>query len=592
MTIPLLAMTLFGSALAKQHDNGQRAQARADELAAREREDREFMVGERTRQMRLRQDLADAAAPVVAKQTAKAGELTVGANGPELAGADQFSAGVGNNFLTMAEAQAAAPKANTQPMKLTRMSDALERHGEVDKALALRASGRQEQLAQSQLDEAQARELDSRFDRELMGLSSHDDIASLVSGSNLGGSLKLKAVPTPDGKRVAYVRINPDGTQTATPYSFGADAEGLRLAKLELSKLTPQHQKLDYLFRLSQAQQRTEQDQRDYELRKRQVDSEIGARGAQLGLDRQRLALMSAQGEQQQALTPEATFDRKAAFQRAQEFMMAKHKELADSGKPGLTPQQALGMVNDMVNAQYREHQNAVLAGAAARKLSAASSSPQAYAEAYAKVVAAGLGADVLRGMGFPPPAGGATQPRPAVVRQPQSASDPLGLGVPPVVNQAASASGQQQINPPGPDAGPRHTYGLLSGPRLDNLLMQKKWGTINKAEAEELRQLLATKDQAWFRGRASEADWDVTAAVGVSANDMARARATNPQPLMKMREAATYGLLSGPRLDNLLMQKKLGIITPAEEEELRQLQATKDSAWFRGRASEANWTP
>ena len=51
-------------------------------------------------------------------------------------------------------------------------------------------------------------------------------------------------------------------------------------------------------------------------------------------------------------------------------------------------------------------------------------------------------------------------------------------------------------------------TYGLMSGPRMKYLQSLKDRGQINPAEQAELEQLLQSRGGAWFRGRASEADY------------------------------------------------------------------------------------
>ncbi len=275
MALPLITLALMGANLAAAKDSGDRARALADERNAQAREDRKFATSERDRLLRMRQELADAAAPVQAKQVAKAGELTVGDAGPELAGADQFSAGAGTSFPTMQQAQTAATSANAPGAKLMRMGATLEKFGEAGQAQQLRSGGRQEELASLQLDDARRQHLANKFDASLQSLASHADIAGAVSNSSIGGSLKLQAVTTPDGKKTEYVALNPDGTTRKTGYSFGNDATGVMQAKLALSQAVPMHQKLDFLFRQQQADIANAHNERDFSLRERLTNTQI-----------------------------------------------------------------------------------------------------------------------------------------------------------------------------------------------------------------------------------------------------------------------------------------------------------------------------
>lgn len=275
MALPLITLALMGANLAAAKDSGDRARALADERNAQAKEDRRLANEERGRLLRMRQELADAAAPVQAKQVAKVGELTVGDAGPELAGADQFSAGAGTSFPTMQQAQTAAASANAPGAKLMRMGATLEKFGEAGQAQQLRSGGRQEELASLQLDDAQRQHLAQKFDASLQSLASHADIAGAVSDSSIGGSLKLQAVTTPDGKKTEYVALNPDGTTRKTGYSFGNDATGVMQAKLALSQAVPMHQKLDFLFRQQQADIASAHNERDFGLREKLTNTQI-----------------------------------------------------------------------------------------------------------------------------------------------------------------------------------------------------------------------------------------------------------------------------------------------------------------------------
>jgi hypothetical protein len=60
--------------------------------------------------------------------------------------------------------------------------------------------------------------------------------------------------------------------------------------------------------------------------------------------------------------------------------------------------------------------------------------------------------------------------------------------------------------------------------------------------------------------------------------------------PVQPAEKKPSYGLFSAFRDSYLRQQKKQGSITPKEDQELAQLQEAKPNAWWRGRASEANY--
>lgn len=151
---------------------------------------------------------------------------------------------VGDRFTYDAgEAQRMAAEQNTPKARLGRQVTALQKMGNPTAAATL-------QTQQLQLDDALIKHLDSRFDRSLAGLSTPDDIAKLVSESQndgMGGALKIKAVPSPDGKRVAYHRLNEDGTSVPTGLEFENSTKGLADAKLWLSRNTSISDKIGHL---------------------------------------------------------------------------------------------------------------------------------------------------------------------------------------------------------------------------------------------------------------------------------------------------------------------------------------------------------
>lgn len=171
-----------------------------------------------------------------------------------------------------------------------------------ERARIVKQRDREGQLADMQLDEAQAAHLNKLFDDNLQKLGTHDDIARVISESTLGGNLKVKAVPTGDGKRVEYHRINEDGSTTPTGQSFQAGDRGVLEAKLVMGRMTPVSQKLDYLHKQSTAEQtqanvdreftrKTGESDRDYELSKKEADRRAKHDSAMLSNDNARVGI-------------------------------------------------------------------------------------------------------------------------------------------------------------------------------------------------------------------------------------------------------------------------------------------------------------
>ena len=115
--------------------------------------------------------------------------------------------------------------------------------------------------------------------------------------------------------------------------------------------------------------------------------------------------------------------------------------------------------------------------------------------------------------------------------------------------------------------------------PRVANA---RKDGEIAKA-VEELRGLGYGDDQMRAFGISPDELKKATAKPKAATPGAAPAAPQDKQP-------ATYGLMSGPRMKYLQSLKDKGQINPAEQAELDQLLQSRGGAWFRGRASEADY--
>lgn len=248
-----------------QQSTVQRNQAREDERDRQQREEAEARREERERVKSERNRLADAYAPVgmqdVMTKPDTADNRDVGTPGTELTntGAKRVGQQTFGPDQTK-EAEAAVAAANTPEAQTARASKAMLSMGNVAGAQQLRTGARQEKLAGLQLDEAQQKHLNTMFDASLQPLASHDAIADMVSNSTLGGAMKIKAVPSADGKTVEYAVINPDGSMKPSGYSFPNDARGLLEAKSAMSRMVPVGQKLEYLHKQDQLRQQAARD--------------------------------------------------------------------------------------------------------------------------------------------------------------------------------------------------------------------------------------------------------------------------------------------------------------------------------------------
>lgn len=263
MALPLLGIALMAGAAYKQHQTEKRERQRDDEDRAEVLEKRKFERSERERTLAARDAVAQAYTPVNVTQ-----EQLPGPTMPEEPALPTLPKAGDKFFSTPGEATDAAAKANDPMAQADRASKALLGMGDVAGAQAIRGSARKEKLDGLQLDEAQRKALSQAFDDSLQPLATHDAIAEMVSGSNLGGALQLKAVPSADGKSVEYHVVGADGSTKPSGYSFENSTKGLLEAKAAMSKLTPVTQKLEYLHKQDQQRRLAEKDAADAQFKR------------------------------------------------------------------------------------------------------------------------------------------------------------------------------------------------------------------------------------------------------------------------------------------------------------------------------------
>ena len=258
MVFPI-AMALMGAAVARkgkedeqdQIDREAERSARAEDRAAL-RTDRAFQQSERARMAANRDRVAAASAPVEPTDgTVYQPEVDDEGNPmPANPTAGTFKVGE-QRFNDLPTAQAAG-----EVVRRKRMSTAMEQGGDFHGAQQLRTGAVQEQAAQMQVDEAQRKFANARFDETMGQVGSFDDLAGMISKMNGSATgIKLQAQPSADGKKITLVQVNPDGTTTATQKTFDNTARGLEEAKVSFAKSIGPHDKITYLHQRATEEQ-------------------------------------------------------------------------------------------------------------------------------------------------------------------------------------------------------------------------------------------------------------------------------------------------------------------------------------------------
>lgn len=219
-----------------------------------EDEDRTFAMSERQRAIQMRTDMGRAAArvePVEVKQDRPdtMDDRDVGQPGEAplpTAGYDVD----GKRFTDLTSARAAAAEANTPQAVTARMSDVLMRNGDPIGAQKLRIGAMEEQTSQFKLNDAMRADIDAKFNADIRArVTDWDSLDKFVSDSasdGHGGAIKLKTVPSADGKTRVVNVVLPDGSLKPTEKVFPNTADGLATAAAELERM-PAEKKLAHL---------------------------------------------------------------------------------------------------------------------------------------------------------------------------------------------------------------------------------------------------------------------------------------------------------------------------------------------------------
>jgi len=206
----------------------------------------------------LRSDLAAASQPVTMAQAGGKPDTMdnsdVGQVGEQPVMPNTYTVGT-RQFTDQGQAQKALDDANAPSGQASRVAAAYLKNGQAGMALQAQRDAQQAELTQLGLQEKHREIANQMFDDLLGQQGTHDALASYISNAawdGQGGALKVKAVPSADGKSVTYNRVNPDGTLTPTGHTYSNDDAGVQQAQLWLSRATPLAAKIQNLHQQAQ----------------------------------------------------------------------------------------------------------------------------------------------------------------------------------------------------------------------------------------------------------------------------------------------------------------------------------------------------
>ncbi len=245
---------LAGMSMRTRQQQDEEDRAHLKKKREQEDDDRAFTMSERQRAIQMRTDLGRAASkvePVEVKQDRPdtMDDRDVGQPGEAplpTAGYDVD----GKRFTDLTSARAAAAEANTPQAVTARMSDVLMRNGDPIGAQKLRVGAMEEQTSQFKLNDAMRADIDAKFNADIRArVTDWDSLDKFVSDSasdGHGGAIKLKTVPSADGKTRVVNVVLPDGSLKPTEKVFPNTADGLATAAAELERM-PAEKKLAHL---------------------------------------------------------------------------------------------------------------------------------------------------------------------------------------------------------------------------------------------------------------------------------------------------------------------------------------------------------
>lgn len=228
----------------------------------------------------LKRDVAEAAKPLSAVDTSVyQPALDDEGNSMPANPTDGRQSVGGVNYSDPNKALKAVSDLNAPRARMARMADAYERGAQPEKAFALRTNSMQNESAEMQLNAQRRAEVDRAYNVDLFNRATDfqtlEQFVSESKGDHESGALKIKFVPSADGKMMNVVRLMPDGKQTPTPYSFENNRTGFMQAVGTVGARLPPEQKIAHLQGIA----KTDEDRRrwdsEFDLKKQEVEGKV-----------------------------------------------------------------------------------------------------------------------------------------------------------------------------------------------------------------------------------------------------------------------------------------------------------------------------
>jgi hypothetical protein len=278
-----------------------RGMEREDEEKAYREEQRNNARQDREDKVQEKRQLQDAARPVEVIEGAggmtkpeTADNRDVGQPGDVGMAAGGLHAGsrvAGTTYTDPAAASAAAVSANTPDAVAGRQAGVLRAAGKPMEAAQLESATVQGKAARFTLDKAQQDFINEKFDKQLMAVSTPQQLADVLSKSPLVQGKEVSIVKSEDGKKNQLMMPGPDGTMVKFGAEFGDSPKDITAMMTKFSQSMTPAQKIQG----SQWLQQYEEQQRQFnETKKMQADQfaenkrlqekQIGISGAHLGI--------------------------------------------------------------------------------------------------------------------------------------------------------------------------------------------------------------------------------------------------------------------------------------------------------------------
>ncbi len=229
--------------------------------------------------------LAAAGAPIKAEL---ANDVLMDDDGNAMPAVPAFRTSDGKRFETMADATAAAEKANTPEAINARQAAFMQANGKPLEALQMNNAVMDSKIKKLGLSRDEAKFADEEFNRKLMkDLDANPDwtvgAAKILTDTQVGGlnGLTVSARPSKDGKTVDFVGVGQDGTEKVLK-SFKNGAEG-KAEFLQTAGRTSFENKLNFVVEKAKADQAQSNWQQTFDFNKKKEESDQQYKNRLLG---------------------------------------------------------------------------------------------------------------------------------------------------------------------------------------------------------------------------------------------------------------------------------------------------------------------